>query len=247
MLSISLGRITALHARWMRSSPKGAMCDECQELNALHSSVVDGASIKIPERLTTIPTQPDLPEPFVLDILHQNTARFEETYQLPDTTGLGNVPSPAPEGAENMIFSLLSSEKMAVSEYGLIGHAARLARKHDIDLTQFVAHMDFSALSVAEKYAVGILLNLSPEQAPYIWNRFAYSFSEETSKADLRRSLIRSDILRRRDLDDRDLGGPLHLQRLYSSTIQGRAAFFEYLKEAVEDFRRRLIIVQVSA
>lgn len=182
MFSISLGRITALHARWMRSSPKGAMCDECQELNALHSSVVDGASIKIPERLTTIPTQLDLPEPFVLDILHQNTALFEEGYQLPHSAGPGTAPSSAPEDAENMIFSLLSSEKMAVSEYELIGRAARLARKHDIDLTQFVAHMDFSALSIAEKYAVGALLNLSPEQAPYIWNRFAYHLSGETSR-----------------------------------------------------------------
>ena len=38
----------------------------------------------------------------------------------------------------------------------------------------------------------------------------------------------------------------MHLQRLYASTIQGRAAFFEYLKEAVEDFNRRMILVKVS-
>lgn len=58
-------------------------------------------------------------------------------------------------------------------------------------------------------------------------------------------SLVRSEILRPKDLEERDLSGPLHLQRLYSSSIQGRAAFFEYLKEAVQNYGRRLIIVKV--
>lgn len=58
-------------------------------------------------------------------------------------------------------------------------------------------------------------------------------------------SLIRSDILHRKDLEDRDLNRPLRLQRLYTSTIQGRAAFFEYLKDAVQNYRRRMIIFKV--
>jgi hypothetical protein len=53
-------------------------------------------------------------------------------------------------------------------------------------------------------------------------------------------------VLKPRDLDDRGLRGPLKLQRLYSSRIQGRGAFFEYLKVAVEDFTRKLIIIKVS-
>ena len=59
-------------------------------------------------------------------------------------------------------------------------------------------------------------------------------------------SLVQSEILRPRDLEDRDLGGPIHLQRLYSSSIQGRAAFFEYLQDALQNYKRRIIIFKVS-
>ena len=56
---------------------------------------------------------------------------------------------------------------------------------------------------------------------------------------------MRSEILQARDLEDRKLGGPLRLQKLYSSSQQGRAAFFEYMRVAAENFERRLLIVQV--
>lgn len=59
-------------------------------------------------------------------------------------------------------------------------------------------------------------------------------------------SLVRSEILQRKDLEDRELGGPLRLQRMYSSSIQGRAAFFEYLKDAVQNYNRRLVILKVN-
>ena len=176
-VSISLGRITALHARWMRYSPKGAMCDECQELNALHSSVVDGASIKIPERLTTIPQKtddsPHAAEPFVLDALHEQTRAFLEEFQQrhPEAIQMGGITQ---ETAETMILSFLSSEKLALSEYETVTKAAALAVKHSINLLRYVSHIDFSALSVPEKYAVSIILNVTPEEAPYIWNRLVF-------------------------------------------------------------------------
>ena len=58
-------------------------------------------------------------------------------------------------------------------------------------------------------------------------------------------SLMRSEILQPRDLEDRKLGGPPRLQKLYSSTQQGRAAFFEYLREATQNFERRLLVIKV--
>ncbi len=63
---------------------------------------------------------------------------------------------------------------------------------------------------------------------------------------DVAYSLVRSEILQPRDLDDRNLGGALHLQRLYCSNIQGRAAFFEYLRYALQNYGRRVIILKVS-
>lgn len=56
---------------------------------------------------------------------------------------------------------------------------------------------------------------------------------------------MRSEILQSRDLEERNLGGPLRLQKLYSSSIQGRAAFFEYLRDAAENYERRLVIIKV--
>ncbi len=58
---------------------------------------------------------------------------------------------------------------------------------------------------------------------------------------------MRSEILQPRDLEYRKLGGPLRLQKLYSSTQQGRAAFFEYLREATQNFERRLLVIKVRA
>lgn len=150
------------------------MCSECQELNALHSSVVDGGSIKIPERLLKVPERQegeDVPR-FVLDVLHEEAVRFTE--ELQQTLGVGDEQLEiGEEEAEQNIVTLLSSSKMAVSEYELVMHAASIARKHNIDLTRFTAHIDFGALTTAEKYAVSVQLNLDPEQHPYIWNRYA--------------------------------------------------------------------------
>ena len=60
-------------------------------------------------------------------------------------------------------------------------------------------------------------------------------------------SLIRSEIVTVDDLGSRKLGGPLHLQRLYSSSVQGRAAFFEYLKDSLQNYRRRVILLKVNS
>ncbi|KAI0782921.1 RNA-directed RNA polymerase [Abortiporus biennis] len=227
--SMMLGRITTLHQRWMRVSPKGAMCAECQELNALHSSVVDGGSIKIPERLTNIPDTPEDAPPFVLDVLHEEARRFCEEYEQQNSEH-GIYGEFTIDEAEEMIARLLSSRRSAVSEYEVLMNAAALAKKHSIDISRFLCHVDFGALTTAEKHAASIILKLSPEQHPYIWN-----------------SLVRSDILQRVDLESRDLGGPLRLQRLYTSQQQGRAAFFEYLREAVQDYNRRLIVIKMDA
>lgn len=59
-------------------------------------------------------------------------------------------------------------------------------------------------------------------------------------------SLLRSNIVPGFVLAEQNLSGPLPLQRLYSSEIQGRQAFFEYLKRATTDFTRKLIIIKVG-
>ncbi|KAH9888525.1 RNA dependent RNA polymerase-domain-containing protein [Cubamyces lactineus] len=222
--SMALARIVNLHSKWVRCSPKGAMSDECQDLNALHSLVVDGGSVKIPDRLTRPPEDPT--DPFILDLLRESAKAFYDEFiqtvaaseQVIDTID-----------AEEVLVGLLTSEKLAISEFELITMAARFADSHHLDIREHLGHVDFSALTTAEKYAISYKLGLTPEKDPYVWN-----------------SLIRSEILQPRDLEDRKLGGPLRLQRLYTSSQQGRAAFFEYLRLAVANFTRRMLILRTD-
>ncbi|KAI0666961.1 RNA dependent RNA polymerase-domain-containing protein [Trametes maxima] len=206
------------------NSPKGAMSDQCQDLNALHSLVVDGGSVKIPDRLANPPEDPT--SPFILDLLQDSAKGFyDEFIQTARVTESG-VDAAA---AADVLVGFLTSEKLAVSEFELAMMAARFADIHHIDIHKYLGNVDFSALSTAEKHALSFRLGLTPEKDPYVWN-----------------SLMRSEILNPRDLEDRKLGGPLHLQRFYSSSQQGRAAFFDYLREALANFTRRLLILRTD-
>ncbi|OCH91052.1 RdRP-domain-containing protein [Obba rivulosa] len=223
--SMSLAKIVSLHSKWLRYSPKGAMSNECQDLNALHSMVVDGGSVKIPERLLSPPTTE---EPYVIDLLQEQAKEFFDNFTRLRAE-ISMVTDLVPTDARDFLKRFLSMEKSALSEYELITMATRYARKHQLDFKEFLSYIDFGALSTAEKYALSVQHDLSEERHPYIWN-----------------SLARSEILKARDLEDRNIGGPLRLQRLYTSSEQGRAAFFEYLKEATQYYNRRIMILKAS-
>lgn len=168
-----MGRVSALHAKWVRLSPAGAMSAECQELNALYSLAVDGGSIKIPDRLIKLPEKTD-PTPYVLDALHEAAKSFAEDFRL-ITSNATTVPDISESVANNIILTLLASSKATMSEYEVVCKAAALARKYSINIRHYLPHIDFSALTVAEKYAISNLLDLSAEEHPYIWNRYVSS------------------------------------------------------------------------
>jgi len=220
-----VARVSALHAKWARSSPKGALCVECQELNALHSQSVDGANIKIPDKLATPPEQK---EPFVLDILEAATDDFvrefaESASRRADITALGQ------EDANNLLMQLLRSKHNSISEFELFNLAYRFCVKHNIDPKTYLSQIDFSALTTSQKYTLSTTLSLSAIDFPEIWN-----------------SLVRSEILTARDLYQRNLSRPFSIHRLYSSRQSGLTTFFEYLKMGVQDYTRKLIVIQVS-
>ena len=164
-----LGRITALHSKWLRYSPQGAMCQECQELNALHSSVVDGGSIKIPDRLLNPPQPGEGAPPFVLDVLHEDALHFSEQFQTLTETPVDSIASQ--EDADNIIKRLLTSEQVPQSEYELVQSAMKVARKYDLDFKRYLPHVHFSALTTSEKDALVFTFQLDPQEYPYIWNR----------------------------------------------------------------------------
>ena len=163
---MALARIVNLHGKWVRYSPKGAMSDECQDLNALHSLVVDGGSVQIPERLLNPPSDPAVP--FILDQLQEAAKAFHDEF-LQTATAEDQVGNDA--DAEDVLVGLLTSEKLAVSEYELAMVAVRFAEKHHLDIRRHLGHVDFSAFSTAEKYALSLQLGLTPERDPYVWNR----------------------------------------------------------------------------
>lgn len=144
------------------------MSDECQDLNALHSFAVDGAPVKIPDRLKT---PPEPKEPYVIDLLQSAARKFFDDFMRLDPDAL-EVSALSPDDAGEVLIKFLSTEKVAMSEYEVFMMAAAFARKNNIEMRPHLAHIDFGALTAAEKQALSVQLNLSPERDPYLWNRF---------------------------------------------------------------------------
>ncbi|KAK2464629.1 hypothetical protein APHAL10511_003322 [Amanita phalloides] len=229
--NVGVARVAALHAKWVRSAEKGALSPECQELNALHSKAVDGGKVKIPERLAK---PPDPKEDFILTLLEKDAKEFQDKHAA-SADGRALLRYANPEDGKELLTRLLQSEQNALSEYELFELAYRHARKlsldakSNVDITPFMNYVDFSALTLAQKYAMSNTLGVSADEHPEIWN-----------------SLVRSDILTPRDLYQRSLGKPFPIQRLYSSKKNGLKTFFEYLKIATQQYTRKLLLIQLE-
>lgn len=226
--SVGLAKVASLHNKWVRASPKGAMSPECQELNALHSQSVDGARVKIPDRLL-IPPEPE--EPFVIEVLANAAAEFAVGFSESESsrTQLSTVDE---ADAKNIITGLLKSKQNAVSEYELFNMVLRHSRKHSIDVYTYLSYLDMGALSASEKYAIMASLNPGPGRT-------------RDTEAWMFNSLFRSDILTPQDLYQRNLSQPFSIQRFYSSRASGMSTFFKYLHMATQDFTRKLLLLKV--
>ncbi|KAG7097929.1 hypothetical protein E1B28_005240 [Marasmius oreades] len=230
-----LARVATLHARWVASSPKGALCSECQELNALHSQAVDGASVKIPEKLASPPPRPKDSEPFILDALAEHAKAFAEHFTESRaalaSSSFTNNNDMTQDDRERLLLNLLQSEKLTnISEYQLFTLAWRFTRKYpEISLKNYLSHFDFGAFTTEQKHTIVGLLGLDLSRYPFVWN-----------------SLVRSDILGYRDLYQRDLNRPFSLQKLYSSKVDGMATFFEYLRMATQEYTRKVLILKTD-
>ncbi|QRV85064.1 RNA-dependent RNA polymerase [Ceratobasidium sp. AG-Ba] len=214
--NMSLGRVAALHIKWARA--KGAMSPECQQLNALHSQSVEG--------------------PFVLDILAERARHFAAKFNLEAAREFSNLDKIS---AASILKDLLTTDGSVLSastENEIVQLCLRFAARNSIDIRDYLQYINFDGLSTEEKYGLSTALHLTAESHPFVWNRQVLLQNLE--------ALLRSNIVPGFVLREQNLAGPLHLQRLYSSEIQGRAAFFEYLKRATVDFGRKLIIIKTD-
>ncbi|KAJ7598370.1 RNA-directed RNA polymerase [Mycena floridula] len=222
-----VARVVALHSKWAQFSPQGALCSECQELNALHSQSVDGASIKIPDRLKNPPSLPDDAPQFITELLRSRAIEFGERFSKDEEVREVAVET---RSGETLLLDLLKSKQNAISESELFDLAWRIAKQHSsFSLLPYVEYFDFTAFLAAKKNAVIDMLGLTRQRHPHIWN-----------------SLLRSDLLTPQDFYGRSIHQPFSLQRLYSSKASGLTTFFSYLRRASMDFTRKIIILKID-
>ncbi|KAJ7022448.1 RNA-directed RNA polymerase [Mycena alexandri] len=230
--SAGLARVAALHGKWVRGSPLGALSPECQELNALHSQSVDGAAIKIPDRLAEPPAPPEGEEAFIINKLASAAREFADKFTQSTRTNIV-LPPNDPNAGRQILSRLLQSAPNSLSEYELFDRALDLSRKLGMSRDEFrpyLAYLDFGALTAPQKYAVAEALALGDrKEYPFAWN-----------------SLIRSDILTPHDLYARSLNQPFSMQRLYSSKLNGLGTFFFYLRMATNEFTRKLLVLKTD-
>lgn len=145
------------------------MSDECQDLNALHSLAVDGGRVKIPDRLLS---PPEPTEPYIVDLLGNSARAFAESSVQQDREIISRGTLELEGGAaKEMLARLFAMDKPAVSEFEIVTMASSFARAHGLNIREQLAHIDFGALTVAEKHALSVQLGLTPETEPFIWNR----------------------------------------------------------------------------
>jgi hypothetical protein len=141
------------------------MSSECQELNALYSQCVDGARIRIPDRLRKPPAPTD---PFIVDILNDEATSFAQEWLTREETL-----SVEQEDAEAIISVLVTAqEPVVLSEVEIARKCIQLARKHQVDLRPFFPHFNWGALSTSEKYEICQALQLNEEDRKMVWNRY---------------------------------------------------------------------------
>jgi len=163
--SISLGKAASLHWKWVRCTEGGAMSQECQELNALYSQCVDGAMIRIPDRLRT-PREPS--GPFIVDTMLAKAREFAQEWLSTED----NIKAQSDKFTEEQTISiLLSSKQLSMSEFQTLQLALKISKRSSTDLRPYYPLMNFSALNSNEKHEICSLFGLEKEDQGMVWNR----------------------------------------------------------------------------
>ncbi|CAG8588938.1 9252_t:CDS:10, partial [Acaulospora colombiana] len=144
--------------RRVKFQPEGAMSKECQELNALYSQCVDGAIIKIPERLRSPPTPS---EPFIVDIMLDECRAFAQEWLASHSSTEKSVDRIADE---EVLTALLTSDRVTLTEFQTLQLAWRIARRSSINIKPYIPMMNFGSLSPSEKRMICHAFDLTPEE-----------------------------------------------------------------------------------
>ncbi|KAF4628609.1 hypothetical protein G7Y89_g9545 [Cudoniella acicularis] len=216
----SLGRVKNLFLDWARIN--GPMSEQCQQLNRLFSTCVDGNRIKIPPTLESPPVLSPHCPPFILDIIHDAAKDLIKSHQKS---------SHSCEGYDfDAMELLLSRDNLAMSEFELVKLTYRWCRKNNALLKDFLHLFDINLLTAEEKIWTLNQLPPSLETSSLIMNALCQS------------NLIQPSELR---LFKLDYSG-LKWKRIYDSTQDRLATFLDTVTKALELFHRKLIVVRVD-
>lgn len=220
----SLGKVKNLYLDWARVC--GPMSEQCQELNRLFSTCVDGNRIKIPQKLEKPPELPRGSGPFILDQLHEASKRLV----------IRNRAQAATKGADldgytfDAMELLLCREDMAISEFELVQLTHKWCLKNEASLEDFVHFFDFNHLNAEQK----------------AWTLAQLPVMEEYSSL-VQNALCQSELLETAELQQFKLHYPgLHWKRFYSSSRDRLAVFLDSAAKAMELFHRKLIVLRVD-
>lgn len=221
----SLGKVKNLYLSWARSSSDIAGSKECQELNALFSSCVDGERITIPEWLQN-PPEVSSDKKFILDALCQAVKVYADNEFNTDTEGVDETP-------EELLEDLLVSDAVCLKEFELFQMANRWCRKNLSSLENYLHCFDFGAFTHQQKL-------LAMQQ-------FENSLHKEKISRLLFNGLLSSNLLSRDELRNANLDDKrIHWQKLYSSFDDNGLRLENNISKALELFERKFIVFQVD-
>ncbi|KAF6806066.1 hypothetical protein CPLU01_15933 [Colletotrichum plurivorum] len=220
----SLDRVKNLHLSWAASF--GPMSPQCQELNRLFSTCVDGNRIKIPPRLESPPEPSPEAPPFVLGHLHDTAkafARKREHHVIPSEPSCDGYDFDAME-------MLICRGDLAASEFELLQFTYSWCLRNGASLGEFAHFFDFAFLSAEEKTWALAHMPISSDYPSLVRN-----------------ALCQSDLLQESELSDFKLNYPgLRWKRFYTSSRDRPASFLEKAATALHLFHRKLILLQVD-
>ena len=196
------------------------MSGECQELNHLFSMSVDGNRIRVPKHLETPPTAAN--DNFILDSLHEAATKFiaANQNQSHDWDGF----------TFDAMQLLLSREAFALKEFELVKLTYRWCLRNKSRLVDFLEYFDFTRLSDEEKAWILCQSPNSIELPSLVMN-----------------GLLSSNLVGASEISPYGLDSPrLHWKRAFDSTQDRMALFLEATTRLLEDFHKKLIVLQVD-
>ena len=197
------------------------MSSECQELNHLYSSCVDGNRISIPPHLL----DPPKPEPdagcFIIDVIHKAA---EASIVTARSTNDMNVLSA--EGPE----LFLSRDELAFSEFELFKMTARWCNHNHSSLRLYLEFFDFNQMSDEERAWALAQLPVEEGTANMIMN-----------------ALLGSTLLSQPELRHFNLDGPrMRWKCLFDSSADRLGRLMSVFGRAMELFHRKFLVLRID-